>query len=34
MCGTSNIVRYDLNFLPENAEYNRGYGYYKYYIDI
>ena len=33
MCGTSNIIRYDLNFLPENAEYNRGYGYYKYYID-
>ncbi|MCW5312824.1 glycosyltransferase family 2 protein [Nostoc sp. KVJ3] len=33
MCGTSNIIRYDLNFLPENAEYDRGYGYYKYYID-
>ncbi|WP_083602271.1 hypothetical protein [Hydrococcus rivularis] len=32
MCGTSNILRYDLNFLPENPEYNRGYGYYKYYI--
>ncbi|MEH2382129.1 MAG: glycosyltransferase family 2 protein [Nostoc sp.] len=33
ICNTSNIIRYDLNFLPENAEYNRGYGYYKYYID-
>jgi hypothetical protein len=32
MCGTSNIIRYDLNFLPESPEYNRGYGYYKYYI--
>ena len=32
MCGTCNILRYDLNFLPENPEYNRGYGYYKYYI--
>jgi hypothetical protein len=33
MCGTCNIVRYDLNPLPEQPEYNRGYGYYKYYID-
>ncbi|UKO96677.1 glycosyltransferase family 2 protein [Nostoc sp. UHCC 0870] len=33
MCGSCNILRYDLNFLPEPAEYNRGYGYYKYYID-
>ncbi|WGV24844.1 glycosyltransferase family A protein [Halotia branconii] len=33
MCGTSNILRYDLNNIPEQAEYNRGYGYYKYYID-
>jgi hypothetical protein len=32
MCGTSNILRYDLNFLPQEPEYNRGYGYYKYYI--
>jgi hypothetical protein len=32
MCGTSNILRYDLNYLPQNPEYNRGYGYYKYYI--
>ena len=30
MCGSCNILRYDLNFLPENPEYNRGYGYYKY----
>ncbi|MDJ0797977.1 MAG: glycosyltransferase family 2 protein [Calothrix sp. MO_167.B12] len=33
MCGSCNIIRYDLNLLPENPEYNRGYGYYKYYID-
>ncbi|MBH8551191.1 glycosyltransferase family 2 protein [Nostocaceae cyanobacterium CENA357] len=33
MCGTCNIIRYDLNNIPETAEYNRGYGYYKYYID-
>ncbi|MBH8565159.1 glycosyltransferase family 2 protein [Nostoc sp. CENA67] len=33
MCGTCNILRYDLNNFPEKAEYNRGYGYYKYYID-
>ncbi|WP_334816481.1 glycosyltransferase family A protein [Nostoc sp.] len=33
MCGTCNILRYDLNDLPETAEYNRGYGYYRYYID-
>jgi len=33
MCGTCNILRNDLNFLPETPEYNRGYGYYKYYID-
>ncbi|MEH2084442.1 MAG: glycosyltransferase family A protein [Nostoc sp.] len=33
MCGTCNILRYNLNDLPETAEYNRGYGYYKYYID-
>jgi hypothetical protein len=33
MCGTCNILRYDLNNFPETAEYNRGYGYYKYYID-
>lgn len=33
MCGTCNIIRYDLNDLPEIAEYNRGYGYYRYYID-
>ncbi|MBD2343223.1 glycosyltransferase family 2 protein [Anabaena subtropica] len=33
MCGSCNILRYDLNLIPENPEYNRGYGYYKYYID-
>jgi hypothetical protein len=33
MSGTCNIVRYDLNDLPENPEYNRGYGYYKLFID-
>lgn len=33
MCGSCNIIRYDLNYLPETAEYNRGYGYYRYYID-
>lgn len=33
MCGTCNIIRYDLNQLPKNPEYNRGYGYYKFYID-
>lgn len=33
MCGSCNILRYDLNQLPENSEYNRGYGYYKFLID-
>ncbi|MCC5659343.1 glycosyltransferase family 2 protein [Nostoc sp. XA010] len=33
MCGSCNIIRYDFNDLPEAAEYNRGYGYYRYYID-
>jgi len=33
MCGSCNIIRYDLNNLPENPEYNRGYGYYKLLID-
>lgn len=33
MCGTCNIIRFDLWGLPESAEYNRGYGYYKKYID-
>ncbi|NJM69144.1 MAG: glycosyltransferase family 2 protein [Scytonema sp. RU_4_4] len=33
MCGTCNILRNDLNNLPKNPEYNRGYGYYKFYID-
>ena len=33
MSGTSNIVRFDLLNLPEVPEYNRGYGYYKFYVD-
>ena len=33
LSGTCNIIRYDLNQLPEYPEYNRGYGYYKFYID-
>ena len=32
-CGSCCIVRYDLNNLPPNPEYNRGYGYYKNYLD-
>jgi hypothetical protein len=33
MCGICNILRFDLMRVPETPEYNRGYGYYKYYID-
>lgn len=33
MCGSCNIIRNDLNRIPEHPEYNRGYGYYKFYID-
>ena len=33
MSGTSNILRFDLFNLPEVPEYNRGYGYYKFYVD-
>lgn len=33
ICGTCNIIKYELNQFPENPEYNRGYGYYKFYID-
>lgn len=33
MCGSCNIIRYDLNRIPDSPEYNRGYGYYKFYID-
>jgi hypothetical protein len=33
MCGTANIIRIDLLNLPQAPEYNRGYGYYKLYID-
>jgi glycosyltransferase involved in cell wall biosynthesis len=33
MCGSCNIIRNDFNHIPEQPEYNRGYGYYKFYID-
>jgi hypothetical protein len=33
MCGTSNILNFQLLELPGLPEYNRGYGYYKFYID-
>lgn len=33
MCGSSYIVRYDLNPLPPSLDYSRGYGYYKTLID-
>jgi hypothetical protein len=33
MSGTANIIRYDLLELPQTPEYNRGYGYYKFYVD-
>ena len=33
MCGTCNIIKYELNQIPESPEFNRGYGYYKLYID-
>jgi hypothetical protein len=33
MCGSCNVIRYDLNALPEDPEYNRGYGYYIRHID-
>ena len=29
MCGTSHIINYDLIDLPDNPEYDRGYGYYR-----
>lgn len=31
--GTCNILRYDLNNLPASPDYDRGYGYYKFYLD-
>ncbi|MCT7980655.1 glycosyltransferase family A protein [Laspinema olomoucense] len=31
--GSCNLLRYDLMDVPENPEYNRGYGSYKFYID-
>jgi hypothetical protein len=33
MSGTSSIIRFDLLDLPKVPEYNRGYGYYKFYVD-
>ena len=33
MSGTANILRFDLLDLPELPEYNRGYGYYKFYLN-
>lgn len=33
ICGSCNIVRLDLLKIPEHPEYDRGYGYYKFYID-
>ncbi|MBD2461937.1 glycosyltransferase family 2 protein [Oscillatoria sp. FACHB-1407] len=33
MCGSCNIIRNDLNKIPENPEYDRGYGYYKFYLN-
>lgn len=33
MSGTSNILNFKRLNLPESPEYNRGYGYYKFYID-
>jgi hypothetical protein len=33
MSGTANILRFDHLNLPAEPEYNRGYGYYKFYID-
>lgn len=31
--GTANILRYDLNDIPENPEFNRGCGYYLFHIN-
>ncbi len=33
MCGSCNIIRNSVNNIPENPEYDRGYGYYKFYIE-
>ncbi len=33
MCGTSNILNFERLEMPEVPQYNRGYGYYKFYID-
>lgn len=32
-CGTCNIIRSELIPIPDYSEYNRGYGYYKFYIN-
>lgn len=32
LSGSCNIIKYELNDLPENPEYDRGCGYYKFYI--
>lgn len=33
VCGTGTIIRYDLLDLPETPEYNRGYGYYNFFLE-
>lgn len=33
MSGTAHILRFDAYNLPAEPEYNRGYGYYKFYLD-
>jgi hypothetical protein len=33
LSGTANIVKYQLLDLPQEPEYNHGYGYYKFYLD-
>ncbi|MGY6529033.1 MAG: glycosyltransferase family A protein [Cyanobacterium sp.] len=33
LSGTANILKYDILDIPDNPEYNRGYGYYKFYLD-
>lgn len=33
LSGTANILKYDILDIPDNPEYNRGYGYYKLYLD-
>ncbi|MBE9223794.1 glycosyltransferase family 2 protein [Cyanobacterium stanieri LEGE 03274] len=33
LSGTANILKYDILDIPNHPEYNRGYGYYKFYLD-